>query len=127
MISYTKNGTARARVACYGTAVSLILSISLFASEIGTSARVAIKRTPNRGEPAEAQIDAGGTIHLLFDSKSDGIPYYVKSTDGGATFSSPIPVVEREARKPGLVFSGSAMASGKGGAVYVAMMTNNWK
>jgi hypothetical protein len=64
---------------------------------------------------------------LLFDSKSDGIPYYVKSSDGGATFSSPIPVVEREARKPGLVFSGSAMAAGKGGAVYVAMMTNNWK
>ena len=84
-------------------------------------------KTPNRGEPAEARIDVNGTIHLLFDSNSDGIPYYMKSSDGGATFSAPIPVVEREARKPGLVFSSSAMAVGKGGAIYVAMMTNNWK
>jgi len=55
------------------------------------------------------------------------IPYYVKSPDNGATFSSPIAVVDKESRKPGLEFSGSAMAVGQGGAIYVAMMTNNWK
>jgi hypothetical protein len=51
----------------------------------------------------------------------------VKSTDNGVTFSAPIPVVESAARKPELVFAGSAMAVGKAGAVYVTMMTNNWK
>ena len=70
-------------------------------------------------------MTADGVIHLLYDSGD--IPYYVKSTDHGRTFSSPVPVVNTEARRPGLIFSGSAMAIGQRGAVYVAMMTNNWQ
>jgi hypothetical protein len=95
------------------------------AAELGSNDRVSIVRVPNRGEAADAKLTSDGTIHLLYNS--DDIPYYVKSSDYGATFSAPIPVVDQESRKPGLIFSGSAMAVGKGGAVYVAMMTNNWK
>ena len=51
----------------------------------------------------------------------------MKSSDHGATFSVPIPVVEQASRQPGLEFAASAMAVGQGGTVYVAMMTNNWK
>jgi hypothetical protein len=54
-------------------------------------------------------------------------PYYVKSADHGATFSSPVPMVEQASRQPGLVFSSAAMAVGNSAAIYVAMITNNWK
>ncbi|GAC1434196.1 MAG: hypothetical protein NVSMB6_31530 [Burkholderiaceae bacterium] len=73
----------------------------------------------------QAQITSNGVIHLLYNSGD--MPYYVTSNDEGRSFSAPIPVVNREARKQRLAFSGSAMAIGKGGTVYVAMMTNNWE
>jgi len=107
--------------------LALVLAGSLTGAEIGAPSRVAVVQTPNGGSPAEAAIDSDGTFHVIYDSESDGIPYYVKSADHGATFSSPVPVVEQASRQPGLVFASAAMAVGKGGAVYVAMMSNNWK
>jgi len=80
---------------------------------------------PNGGEAAEAQRTPDGALHLLYDSGD--IPYYVKSVDGGRSFSTPIPVVNADARKRGLIFSGAALAVSPAGAVYVAMMTNNWQ
>ncbi len=73
----------------------------------------------------DARTSSDGTIHLLYN-RGD-IPYYVKSSDGGATFTAPLPVVDQQSRKDGLVFQGSSMAAGKSGIVYVAMSTNNWK
>jgi len=86
---------------------------------------VSIVHVPRGGEPVVARTGWDGTIHLLYDL--DGIPYYVKSSDGGSTFTTPLPVVNREARKQGLTFEGSSMAVGKSGAIYVAMSTNNWQ
>lgn len=112
-----------------GIAASLILTSifisSVVAAEIGPTTRVTTIRVPNGGEAADAKISSDGVIHLLYNSQD--IPYYVKSSDNGATFSSRIAVVDKESRKPDLEFLGSAMPIGKGGAVYVAMMTNNWK
>src|SRR5262249_1270303 len=64
-------------------------------------------------------------IHLLYDLGD--IPWYVKSSDGGTSFSKPIPVVNQSARKPGLIFEGWSMALGKAGAIHVVMSTNNWQ
>lgn len=116
-----------ARSAACCIAVLVILNGSLAAGEIARSGRVAIIHAPNAGEPAGAKLGSDGMIHLLYDSNSDGIPYYVKSSDGGLTFSSPLPVVDKASRKPGLVISGDAMAVGEDDAIYVAMSTNNWK
>jgi hypothetical protein len=107
--------------------LALVLAGSLTGGEIGTPPRVSVIQTPNGGSPAEAAIGLDGTFHLVYDSGSDGIPYYVKSADHGVTFTSPVPVVEQASRQPGLIFSSAAMAVGKSGAIYVAMMTNNWK
>ena len=107
--------------------LALLLAGSLTGGEIGTPARVSVIQTPNGGSPAEAAIGPDGTFHLTYDSDSDGIPYYVKSADHGGTFSSPVPLVEPASRQPGLVFSSTAMAVGKSGEIYVAMITNNWK
>src|SRR5262249_39032795 len=80
---------------------------------------------PEGGRPVVARADAGGTIHLLYNS-ADG-PKYVKSSDNGKTFGTPIAVVDAASRKRGLVFEGWDMAVGKGNRVHVAMGTNAWK
>ena len=98
---------------------------SALAGNIDTIDRVKTLRVPDGGEAVEPKFTPDGTIHLLYDLND--APYYVRSKDDGATFSSPIPVVGKEFRKPGLAYTGTAMAVGKGGRVYVAMTTNNWK
>jgi hypothetical protein len=80
---------------------------------------------PEGGRPVVALADAEGTVHLLYNS-ADG-PKYVKSSDNGMTFGTPISVVDEASRKPGLVFEGWDMAVGKGNRVHVAMGTNAWK
>jgi hypothetical protein len=80
---------------------------------------------PEGGRPVVARADAAETIHLLYNS-ADG-PRYVKSSDNGKTFGTPIPVIDEGSRKPGLVFEGWDMAVGKGNRVHVAMGTNAWK
>src|SRR5713226_6570497 len=105
--------TAVRRV-CFGLAALLFLN-AIFSplyggGKIGPEGRVTAIRVPNGGEAVEAKTSPNGTIHLLYNSND--IPYYVKSTDHGATFSSPIPAVGKESRKPALVFFGSAMAVG---------------
>lgn len=104
-----------------------VLTLGQAAAETARSGRVVIIRTPHGGEPTEAKLGSDGKIHLLYGSNSDGIPYYVNSSDDGHTFSSDVPVVDKSSRRPGLVFSGEAMTVGKSGAVYVATSTNNWK
>lgn len=104
--------------------LAALMSGYMFAGGLGTT-RVSIIRVPKGGEAADANIGSDGTIHLLYNFGD--IPFYVKSSDRGATFSSPIPVVNKEARKPGLIFSGWGMAVGQRGQVYVAMATNNWQ
>jgi len=109
-----------------------MLALGVYASkgsagEIGPPARVSVIRTPNGGTPAEAKLGPDRTIHLIYNSPKDLIPYYVKSSDGGASFSAPLPLVEPASRKPGLEFAATAIAVGQSGTVYAAMMTNNWK
>jgi len=94
------------------------------ATVTGEAPPVTILHVPQGGEPVGAQIGPDGSIHLLYNLGD--IPYYVKSSDGGATFTAPLPVVNRESRKPGLIFEGLSMAVDKSG-VYVAMSTNNWQ
>jgi hypothetical protein len=107
--------------------LALTLSVTLKAGELGPPARVSIIRTPNGGAPAEARLGPDGTIHLIYDAPTELVPYYVKSSDHGATFSAPVPVVEQKARRTGLEFTTMGLAVGRDGSVYVAMMTNNWK
>lgn len=80
---------------------------------------------PDGGRAVTSRIDADGVIHLLYDS-SDG-PRYTKSTDSGATFGSPVPIVDAAAFPKGLEFAGWDLAVGKGGHVHVALGTNAWK
>ena len=100
--------------------------LAVFASHARESSdRVTVIRVPATGKVVKAQAGADGAIHLLIDAE-DG-PQYVKSQDGGVTFSAPMAVVDAAARKPGLEFSTSDLSVAKDGRVYVAMGNNAWK
>ncbi len=106
------------------SSVTAAMPLAAATVAVGTQP-VSVVHVPHGGEPIIARTGPDGSIHLLYDL--DGIPYYVKSSDGGSTFTAPLQVVNREARKPGLAFEGSSMTVGESGAIYVAMSTNNWQ
>ena len=81
--------------------------------------------TPNGGAPEHAIAAPDGTIHLLYSKGNE--PFYVKSTDGGATFSAPLRLVDDASKKPELEFIVWDMALGKGGQVCVVLGNNAWK
>jgi hypothetical protein len=111
-----------------GIALAL-LSTFLFGPPATTAndeaGKVTTVAVPGGGKPVVAKTDKEGVIHLLYDSEHG--PQYVKSSDGGLTFSSPISVVGEGPRTEGLEYSAWDMAVGKGGRVHVAMGTNAWK
>ncbi|MDG3002275.1 hypothetical protein [Paludisphaera mucosa] len=109
-----------------GTALAA-LGMMLFSSPSARAddARVTTVAVPAPGRPVTARVDAQGTIHVLCDAP--GGPNYARSSDGGATFSAPLPVVGEDAGPAGLEFSAWDMAVGRGGRVHVAMGTNAWK
>src|SRR5689334_20336122 len=100
------------RLASHWLLVLAVLTLGQAAAETAGSGSVVIIRTPHGGEPAEATLGSDGRIHLLYGSNAEGIPYYVNSSDSGKSFNSPVPVVDTSSRRPGLVFSGEAMAVG---------------
>jgi len=111
-----------------GSVLAVLSTMSLCpgaANADDEAGRVIILPVPGRVRPVVAKTDAEGTIHLLGDSE-DG-PKYARSTDGGGTFSSAVPVVGLGAQKTGLEYSAWDMAVGKGGRIHVAMGTNAWK
>jgi hypothetical protein len=82
-------------------------------------------RVPGGGLHPQAAADSTGTIHLIY-FKGDpmrGDVLYVRSTDGGETFSKPLRVNSQDESVilVGTV-RGPQMAVGKGGRVHVAWM-----
>ncbi|HZN33445.1 MAG TPA: hypothetical protein VFB80_06475 [Pirellulaceae bacterium] len=77
------------------------------------------------GQTMAARCDAAGTIHVV--TQTPGGPQYARSTDGGESFSQPLPVVSAKARQPGLEYTVWDVAVTKEGGVHVALGTNAWK
>ena len=92
-----------------------------FASE--RTDRVTTVRVSSAGQPMKAQLGSDGTIHVLLDAENG--PVYVRSRDGGRTFSEAISTADSS--KPGLKFQAADLAVGKVGRVHVAMANNAWK
>jgi hypothetical protein len=108
----------------WALAVNAAVAASI-AAATGTIQPISVVRVPQGGEPVGAELAPDGSINLVYNFGD--IPYYVRSSDGGATFTPPLPVVNQDARKPGLKFDAWSIAVGKAGAIYVAMSTNNWQ
>lgn len=84
---------------------------------------VRIGRVPEDGLQPQAAIDDRGTLHLVYytGDPGQGNLFYVKSTDGGTTYSRALPVNNQ----PGSAVSagtirGAQLALGKAGRVHVA-------
>jgi len=73
--------------------------------------------TPGNGKLSDALTDEAGAIHLVYQKGAD--VFYAKSSDDGATFSTPLRVNSATGPAAGGMFRGPALALGKGGTVHV--------
>ena len=87
------------------------------------SPAVTLRRIPDRGLQPEVAVTADGTIHLVYflGEPRRGDLFYVRSHDGGETFSPPV----RVNTTPGSAIAtgtirGAQIAVGSGGRVHVA-------
>jgi hypothetical protein len=93
------------------------------AAEVGQTAKVALIRVPNGGIQPRVAVDSAGTVHMVYytGDPSHGNLYYVRSHDGGATFSAPL----RVNSTPGSAVAtgnirGASIAIGRNGRVHIA-------
>lgn len=119
MRSLTRTGPSLAIVA-----LSLLSAIMSYAADKPTNP-LSVVRVPGALKVLKAQLGADGAIHLLANSESG--PRYLKSEDGGLTFSTPMAIVDMTGQRRGLRFDGSDLAVGGDGRVHVAMSNNGWQ
>ena len=84
---------------------------------------VSLIRVPNQGLQPQVAVDGKGVVHLIYfkGNPAAGDIFYVRSTDGGVTFSAPACVNSQ----PGSAIAtgnirGAHMAMGRNGRVHVA-------
>jgi hypothetical protein len=104
-------------------AAGVLLSTSS-AAPVASPGNVSVTfgRVPHGGIQPEAALDSQGTLHLLYfaGEPRGGDLFYVRSTDYGRTFSTPIRVNSQEgsAIATGTI-RGGQLAIGRGGRVHV--------
>lgn len=85
--------------------------------------KVTIVRVPDGGLQPQVEVDAQGVVHLVYykGEAKQGDLYYVRSSDGGATFSRPMRVNSQpESAVAAGTIRGAQLALGAGGRVHVA-------
>ena len=92
---------------------------------LAAPAVVRVTRLPDAALQPQAATDSAGVVHLVYfkGEPMHGDVFYVRSADGGATFTKPL----RVNSQPGSVIAtgtvrGAHMAVGKAGRVHVAWM-----
>jgi hypothetical protein len=100
-----------------------VLCLSLVAAVLFAAPDITLIRTPNGGIQPHAFMDRSGTLHLLYYAGDHlhGDLFYVKSSDFGTTWSSPL----RVNSEPGTAIAagtirGGQIALGRNGRVHVA-------
>jgi hypothetical protein len=100
-----------------------ILLLALCTATLFAAPDITLVRTPNGGIQPRAIMDRSGTLHLLYYSGDQlhGDLFYVKSSDLGSTWSSPL----RVNSEPGTAIAagtirGGQIVLGKNGRVHVA-------
>jgi hypothetical protein len=93
------------------------------AAELDHARKVALVRVPDAGIQPQVAVDETGVVHMIYykGDPGQGDLYYVRSRDGGATFSAPLAVnsVRGSAVAVGNI-RGAHLAIGKNGRVHVA-------
>jgi len=101
----------------------LVLAVCSHAGEIDASRKVTLVRVPSGGIQPQVTVDEGSVVHMIYyrGDPQNGDLYYVRSRDGGASFSTPL----RVNSSPGSAIAvgnirGGHLAVGKKGRVHVA-------
>jgi len=85
----------RAGLRCsVATGLFVVLTIQAAAQEQAAASRVRLLATPDGGLQPRAAVDSNGVVQLVYfqGEPRAGDLRYVRSTDGGRTFSPPVPV-----------------------------------
>jgi hypothetical protein len=93
------------------------------AGELDTSRKVTLVRVPGSGIQPQVAVDESGAVHMIYyqGDPQNGNLYYVRSRDGGVSFSAPL----RANSSAGSAIAvgnirGGHLAMGKNGRVHVA-------
>ncbi len=100
-----------------------VLCFALVAATVFAAPDIAVVRTPNGGIQPRAILDRAGTLHLLYYTGDHlgGDLFYVKSSDLGSTWSSPLRVnSEAGTAIAAGTIRGGQIALGKNGRLHVA-------
>jgi hypothetical protein len=106
-------------------ALTCFAGLTSFAAEKSAESpgRVRILRVPEGGLQPQVAIDDRGTLHLVYytGDPHQGDLFYVKSSDGGTTFSGALPVNSQPASAIAAgTIRGAQLALGKAGRLHVA-------
>jgi hypothetical protein len=92
-------------------------------ADFGRPEKVTLKRVPDGGIQPQVTVDSAGTVHMVYykGDPGHGDVYYVRSRDGGATFSAALRVnsIAESAIATGNI-RGASIAIGRNGRVHVA-------
>jgi hypothetical protein len=110
-----------------GTLGAGVLALALASSSLGGEAdpsrKITLVRVPDAGIQPQVAVDARGVVHMIYyrGDSTHGDLYYVRSHNGGTTFSAPV----RVNSEPGSAISagnirGAHIALGRNGRVHVA-------
>jgi hypothetical protein len=96
--------------------------LASFGSEKETLTRVRCYRVPHGGIQPQVALDDRGILHLIYyaGDAHHGDLFYARSRDGGASFSSALPVNERGSAIAVGTIRGAQLALGTAGRVHVA-------
>src|SRR5262245_31650524 len=98
-----------------------------FAADKDTHDRIRLYRIPNGGIQPQVALDEKGTLHLVYytGDAHHGDLFYARSQDGGASFSSALPVNQGSSAIAAGTIRGAQLALGKDGRVHVAWNGSN--
>lgn len=118
-----RNATKRLRPVLRSAIVMIGLLLVVTVTTAAAEPEVRLLRTPNQGIQPQAVVDARGVVYLI-DYKGDaaaGDVYYMRSDDGGVTFSKPMRVNSRPGSAVAMgTIRGPHMALGRNGRVHVS-------
>src|SRR5262245_44919829 len=113
--------TMKAVLVALGAGACLIWTLAVSVATAGAPS-VELVRVPHGGIQPEAALDVTGTLHLLYFAGEPraGDLFYVRSTDYGKTFSTPVRVNSQQgsAIATGTI-RGGQLAIGRGDRVHV--------
>ena len=101
----------------------MFLACAAHAAEIDHARKVTLMRVPGGGIQPQVAVDAAGTVHMVYykGDPGHGDLYYVRSRNGGVTFSAPLRVnTTPESAVAAGNIRGAHIAIGRNGRVHVA-------